>query len=469
MVSFYKANKPRSSSKSKDTPLFLTVKIDTVNAQGQGLCLSHKPIIAISDGLPGETLKIKITKKRKHIWHAHSVDSEIHNVHPERKIPFCKWVTQCGGCSTQHCGPTAMLRLKQQALDGQISRQLKLGALPWTAPVVSDNQAYRRKARLAVDARNKQAIKVGFRSANSSQIIDISACAILTPDLQNTMNLLHAVIHKEGSSQCGAYQALRFVGHITLMQLPEYNNECSISVHCVKSLSHDAMQWWANFAEKIRTDVDSKARVILYLKEKTLRIFGSTKDDETEKHTQRDVKPNSSDFIQVNASVNSKMLDLACKAMSDAKSDKSSDPILELYSGMGNFTWPLSKLSNKVLAIEGSQAMTEKAQRIAQTLGINHVLHECRNLNDPRGIEDLLKNKKHKVLLDPSRDGAWAVCQQLNIQVASKIVYISCNPQTWLRDAKVLIDNGFLLSSLTLMDMFPYTPHTELFSVFSHS
>lgn len=458
MVSFYKANRSNAKAKENDHNTVLNVEIDTVNAQGQGLCLSHKPIIAVYDGLPGEVLKVNVTKKRKHIWYAKRASNNITNTHAQRTVPFCKWVEQCGGCSTQHCKPDAMLQFKQDALDGQITRQLNLTSLPWTPPGIDETKAYRRKARLAVDARNKQSIKVGFRSVNSSNVVDIDDCSILTPDLQKIMTLLHNSIHNNTLFQHNVYQALRFVGHITLLQLPEYNNECSVSIHCVKALNSEAMQWWSHFASKVNEAITSPVQVTLWLKEKMHELVSAN-------HVSAELKPNSNDFIQVNAAVNEKMVDLACEAMSDSNYS----PILELYSGMGNFTWPLSKLCHHIVAVEGSEVMTEKARRIAQKMGIKHVVHQCRNLNDPQGIEDLLCDKTYKVLLDPSRDGALAVCQQLTQQVASKIVYISCNPQTWLRDAKVLLANGFSLSSLTLMDMFPYTPHTELFSVFSHS
>ena len=222
-----------------------------------------------------------------------------------------------------------------------------------------------------------------------------------------------------------------------------------------RSVSSDTVNWWKAFADEINTKERQSAEVNLVANNESVAcFFPSMKSNQ----------PAATDFIQVNASVNEQMLDLVLQTIEN----DTLDCVLELFCGLGNFSFKLAEQAQRLIGVEGSEAMVQTAQAVAQQNGVDNTEFIARNLNEASSIIDLLKNDPNLVFLDPSREGAFAVCEQLANNYVAKIVYISCNPQTWLRDSRVLLNNGYSLSQLTLMDMFPYTPHSELFSVFTY-
>jgi 23S rRNA (uracil1939-C5)-methyltransferase len=446
MVNFYKPPK----HKKKPTAQNIEVEIDGITTHGEGVCRAHNPTVFVNGALPGETVKVKVTKQQKNNWHGQvngSVEG-IQNMHPQRVKPFCKFYEQCGGCSTQHCAPDAMLSFKQDALDHQFKRTLSMETLPWTAPLTSPVPEYRRKARLAIDARNPKKVKLGFKAANSSNVVSIDQCPVLLPELQSIMLRLHLAITNGQLS----HEGIRFVGHITLMKVDDV---CSVTVNCVRDLSNQAINAWASVADELQSQIESS--LILYIEKNKQFVtqFGATKPN--------DYVISADDFIQVNDVVNTGMLNLAIQHLSPENSDR----VLDLFAGLGNFTFPIANSAAQVIGVEGGEAMVQKASQLALEKGIANAKFVCRDLSSPSSLDDLLVEKPNKVLLDPSRDGADAVCTQLASSDLECIVYISCNPQTWLRDAQTLLTGQYRLSSLTLMDMFPYTPHSELLSVFT--
>ncbi len=446
MVQIYKAHKPKKNNEKK---LVKSVLIDKMSTQGEGVCTSHRPPIYVKGALLNETLDIRVTQAKKDYWNGELASSKsIQNPHASRQDTFCRYFEQCGGCTTQYCDPKAMLAFKQSALDEQFKSKLKIDNLPWCDAIQTAHRGYRRKARLAVDARNSKSIKVGFRAQGSSKIIGTDTCLVLEAELQHIMLALHKRIEQKGD----AYKALRFVGHITLMQV---NSSVSVTVSCTRSVSSDTVNWWKAFADDINTKERQSAEVNLVANNESVACFFPS---------MRSNQPAATDFIQVNASVNEQMLDLVLQTIEN----DTLDCVLELFCGLGNFSFKLAEQAQRLIGVEGSEAMVQTAQAVAQQNGVDNTEFIARNLNEASSITDLLKNDPNLVFLDPSREGAFAVCEQLANNYVAKIVYISCNPQTWLRDSRVLLNNGYSLSQLTLMDMFPYTPHSELFSVFTY-
>lgn len=116
---------------------------------------------------------------------------------------------------------------------------------------------------------------------------------------------------------------------------------------------------------------------------------------------------------------------------------QASERVLDLFSGIGNFTFSIGKLSSKVIGIEGVQEMVDRASHNATKLGVENAEFYQANLADLNGNEEWSKQGFDKILLDPARAGAQGIVEQLGQFNASKIVYVSCNPSTWLETANL--------------------------------
>jgi len=168
-------------------------------------------------------------------------------------------------------------------------------------------------------------------------------------------------------------------------------------------------------------------------------------------------------FIQVNRQVNEQMVAQALNWLSlDA-----SDQALDLFCGIGNFTLPMAQQAGQVTGVEGvSQAVT-LARHNALANSLNNTAFHVANLFENPAQHAWAQLPYTKVLLDPGREGAEAVCRWLKPVPLQRLVYVSCNPATFTRDSALLKDNGWRLDKLQLLDMFPHTIHTEVMALFT--
>lgn len=444
MVSFYKPKKSPRSGADKVTKV--TVTIDDVDAFGQGVCRQHAPILFVDNALPGETCDVKVTRKSKHHWSGKAV--RISQPHSARQAPFCSHASQCGGCHSQHVDADAMLAWRQGALDEQIKRQLSIAALPWCQPVSSERPAYRRKARLAIDSRNPKAFKMGYREQGSKNIIDIDACPILVPELARLLSPLKNTL--------SALSGRKFLGHVSLMAA---DNLQQVALRVTRELNTADTDLLQQFA------IDNQVQLVLEPQEKPpVCLSGEEQALICETHDNLHIRAKDSDFIQVNKAVNSKMVAQAMAWLAP----QPSDVIADWFCGLGNFTLPLAKSGASVSAVEGVPTMVERGAHNAQLegmTGINWVHHD---LNDGDAVREYLASQPNKILLDPSRDGARVACEQIAKSQVEQVLYVSCNPASFIRDAAFLLAGGYKLDKIGLLEMFPFTQHVELMALFSH-
>ena len=133
-----------------------------------------------------------------------------------------------------------------------------------------------------------------------------------------------------------------------------------------------------------------------------------------------------------------------------------------MFSGVGNFTLPLAKRAKHVIGVEGVFNMVKQLKHNAELNGLTNVeayqadLSQFDEKRPPKWLKPI-----DKLLLDPARDGAFAVMQTIPKLKPKQILYISCNPTTMVRDIKLLISAGYQLKKAGILNMFPNTSHVE--------
>jgi 23S rRNA (uracil1939-C5)-methyltransferase len=154
--------------------------------------------------------------------------------------------------------------------------------------------------------------------------------------------------------------------------------------------------------------------------------------------------------------MNRKMVNLAI----DLLDLSASDSVLDGFCGIGNFSLAVARHAGRVIGAEQSPASIDRARENARQNGVNNATFEVVDLHaeDPEvpGFTGV-----NKVLLDPPRTGAHELVKTLASVNVSRVVYVSCNPETLARDVKILAENGFDLRSAGIIDMFPHTTHVE--------
>jgi 23S rRNA (uracil1939-C5)-methyltransferase len=168
------------------------------------------------------------------------------------------------------------------------------------------------------------------------------------------------------------------------------------------------------------------------------------------------------DFIQVNQQVNLRMITQAL----DWLKPEANDQILDLFCGLGNFSLPLAKRVAKVVGVEGVQLMVNKAQANAQLNNIDNCQFYQADLNSQWLSNSWAKNNFTKVLLDPARAGAEQAVEQITQLNVATILYVSCDPTTLAIDSQHLLEKGYSIVKIGLIDMFSQTKHVETMVLF---
>ena len=167
-------------------------------------------------------------------------------------------------------------------------------------------------------------------------------------------------------------------------------------------------------------------------------------------------------FIQVNQLINQRMVAQAIEWLDV----QSSDRVLDLFCGLGNFSLPLARIAHYVVGVEGVDEMVSMASKNADLNQINNSTFYQANLEQDRTKAEWAAEKFDKILLDPARSGAAGIIEQLGELAAERIVYVSCNPATLARDSQSLLNQDYHLAKLAMLDMFPHTSHLESMALF---
>jgi 23S rRNA (uracil1939-C5)-methyltransferase len=145
------------------------------------------------------------------------------------------------------------------------------------------------------------------------------------------------------------------------------------------------------------------------------------------------------------------------------------DRVIDLFAGCGTLTLPLASVANNVFAVEGSPAMTQALFDAARTSGLGErISREVRDLST-QPVEGKELAGVDAVVLDPPRAGARYQVHCLAASEVPKIAYVSCNPATFVRDARILVDGGYELKSVLPIDQFLWSPHVELVGHFERA
>jgi 23S rRNA (uracil1939-C5)-methyltransferase len=169
------------------------------------------------------------------------------------------------------------------------------------------------------------------------------------------------------------------------------------------------------------------------------------------------------DFVQVNAGMNQRMLARTLELLDL----KSTDKVLDLFCGLGNFTLPIARHAAEVVGVEGEHGLVQRAAENAVRNGIANASFRVANLFEDQRDEPWAKQAWDKILLDPPRAGADKLLEYLPRKGTNRIVYVSCHPGSLARDAGILVEkHGFRLVSAGVMDMFPHTAHVESIALF---
>lgn len=444
------------------------IEINSLDADARGV--GHLPnpdgtpgkVVFVEGALPGERVTIQ-SFRRKHNWELANVTA-VHQASSLRVEPKCVYFGTCGGCAMQHLDAAAQVAVKQRVLEDNLQHIGKVSPEHVLRPIHGPTWGYRYRARLSVrHVVKKGTVLVGFREKKSGFIADMESCQILPPqvsallmplrDLIGSLTLVEKVPQIELA--VGATEDNRTLNIVLVLRIMAPLGEGDAEKLRAFADVHQNQFWLQPKGPETAYPFYPVDRALYY----TLPEFG----------VRMPFKP--VDFTQVNHQINRVLVERALRLL-DAQPD---ERVADLFCGLGNFTLPIATRADAVVGIEGSESLTMRAQENADLNGLSHKTRfACRNLFDVT-VEDLRNlGKFDRMLIDPPRDGAMAVCEALaGLRIENpdllprRIVYVSCSPSTLARDAGILVTQaGYRLSQAGVVNMFPHTAHVESMAVF---
>ena len=420
------------------------VQVERLDHYGAGIAYLKKKPLFIDGALPGEEVVTQLVEEKSKFARGKLI--KILKPSSTRVEPFCPHYHECGGCDLQHLDYNQQLTHKQQTLR-QLMRKFSGNDIELDAPLLGDSLAYRRRARVSlfVDKKTRQ-LHFGFRKKQSKQIAQVTDCPVLAPELN--------VLLPEIYSALKAFNKPEQLGHVELV-LGD-NGPC-ITLRHLSALTASETQSLMELAKRRNAS--------LYLMPATdqLNLVEGDMPFYQEVGVKIPFAPNN--FIQVNQAVNQQMVKQAVEWLDPQKSDR----VLDLFCGVGNFSLPIAKLAKHVVGVEGVAEMVEKATNNASLNQINNAQFYHANLEQDFEGQVWAAERFDKVLLDPARAGASGIIDQVSELGAQRVVYVSCNPATLARDSQSLMEQGYKLTKLGMLDMFPHTSHLESMALFEKS
>ena len=363
-------------------------------------------------------------------------------------MPGCPHAEVCGGCALWHIDSATQIAEKQQ----HVATLLQFNDL--TPAITGPTTGYRNKARLGVKfVIKKDRVLVGFREKNGRYLADINSCAVLHPKVAELLPVLQQII--------GTMEAKNTIPQIEVAVAK--NDVVALVWRHLKVLSVDDQVKILTFAKKYN--------IALYLqpgKYTSIHKIWPTNGIDLLSYElpayNLELYFHPVDFIQVNPEINHKMLTRAIEWLDV----KSTDNILDLFCGLGNFTLPMATIAKSVVGVEGDRNMVNRASYNAKANNITNAEFHMANLFESCDDLEWTKNNYDKVLIDPPRSGVGEIVLNKIIDWNIKaILYVSCNPETLATDAAILQKNGYKLEKLCVLDMFPHTKHVESMALFS--
>jgi 23S rRNA (uracil1939-C5)-methyltransferase len=415
---------------------------------GRGVARIDGKAVFIEGALPGERVRFRVLKRRRHMDEAGLV--EVLVASPDRAAPRCAHFGICGGCSLQHLSPDAQLAAKQRQLLENLQRIGNVQPERVLDPLRGPEWAYRRRARLGVKYVHKKGrVLAGFREREKPYIADVQCCEVLLAALRELPQELAALT-----------ETLSIREKMPQVEVAAGDSAIALVFRVLESPGAGDLEKLAAFGAQ-----------------RGLQIFLQPGGLDTVRPLREDYPPleyavdggrvviefGPVDFIQVNRDINASMVDAAMRLLQPQAGDTG----LDLFCGLGNFTLPLARRAGHVTGVEGDAALVAKAQVNALRNGIGNLRLAVENLFEPNNFGVWANERYDLVLLDPPRAGAAELLRCMSRWNPRRVVYISCHPGSLARDAQILVaDQGLVLSAAGVMDMFPHTTHVESIAVF---
>lgn len=438
------------------------VDIIDMGFSGEGIAKINDFTIFIPGAIIGEKIRILVVKVLSS--YAFGKVIEVIEKSDSRIKEDCVTYKRCGGCNLRHISYQRTLQIKQNSVQALVNKTLKNKIMVKNTVGMEDPYYYRNKAQFPVGVDKENKAHIGVFANRTHTIIPIQKCYIQKEISQEIGNFICDFINENKISVYNEKNQKGLIRHIVIKVGIKTNEIMCILVINGKEIpkEEELSQKLINKFPDIKTivkNINTKNTNVILGKE-NINIYGNGYITDILGDYTFKISPLS--FYQVNPVQAEKLYNIGVKAAGITKEDT----VFDLYCGIGTISLFMSKYAKKVYGIEIVEQAIDDAK---ENCKINNITNSEFIVGDvEKVLSDLIENKNiipDIIMVDPPRKGLDNTTIENIMKIKpKKLIYISCNPATLIRDLAKL-EKEYNIKEITPVDMFPFTSHVECVSV----
>ncbi len=406
-------------------------EIDTMSFGPYGIARAEGKTILVPEASPGDVVEAEIAAARRDYAIARPL--RFVQAGPDRRESPCRYRPECGGCDWQQITYPAQVRIKAELLAKELRRAFDVDLDPvGLIEPASSEFAYRSRVRLKVGPDGA----IGYHQLGSNRLVPIAECPVAGIELKHAASLASALgkrCEEIEAVKAGDYQVL-----VAILQRPPDKRDLSI-------------------AERIVDDPDSRvAGVVIRGGDRRAVIGRATITVEAEDGCV--IEGEADRFSQVNPEQNRK---LVAHVMALAGVGPS-DVVLDLFCGAGNLSLPAARRGAVVTGVDADELAIAAARENAVRMKLKQAQFIAMAAADTAQFLQRAKYRPTVVTLDPPRTGALALMEVIAKLRPPRIIYVSCDVATLVRDLTALTKSAYRIGRVAGFDFFPNTHHVEV-------
>jgi 23S rRNA (uracil1939-C5)-methyltransferase len=393
--------------------------IESLNRRGEGVAAEAR---VVPFALPGERVRL---------------DAEALTIltpSADRAAPICRYFGDCGGCAAQHMGPGLYADWKRGSLVAALARA---GVTAEVGPLIDAHGAGRRRATFHARFHSHGQEDVGFMRARAHEIVAIAECPLFAPEMAGAIPAARALAGElRGIGKPLDIQATATLGGLDF----DLRGSGPLGAVERRKLTRAAealdLARVSNHGEVV---IERRAPVVAFGRARVILPAGG--------------------FLQATVAGEEALAEAAGRAL------KGASRVADLFCGAGAFALRLASSHEMFAADSDAAAIAALRRASGEAAGLRAIEAVTRDLSQrPLRAEEL--EAFDAVVFDPPRVGALAQARAIGESRVPRVVAISCNVDSFARDARLLIDGGYRVESITPLDQFRYSPHVEIVAVF---
>ncbi len=342
----------------------------------------------------------------------------------------CPYFNSCGGCDFLDLANSDYQKLKQKnasLLFSNISNWIWVG------------NGSRRRINLQIGAKNQ----VGFFASKSRNIVEIEKCFVAEETISKLIPKLKTLLKNQEENL------------FTQVMVTSFDSGIDLVFTANRNLNFAQTQKLLNFAKEQNLNASYKSKndvMPIYIIHRNQIFYPNFKIDLS-----------SEIFIQA---TKKGLFEINKIIRNFIEQNQNIKNVADIYAGFGAYSFGIIDLIKSVTSFEGSEKMVELINKnSAQNASSQKLKSEIRDLFlSPITAKEL--KKFDLAIINPPRNGASPQVQEISKSTLKNLIYVSCNPESFARDSKILIDSGFKITNLTALDQFYSTKHLELVAIF---